>query len=110
MHCQYRQQLNAKKMKNLGLLVTVKAKKGKEKDVAQFLSSAVTLANQENKTLTWYAFQVDDETYGVFDTFEKEEGRDAHLNGEIAKALMANAKTLLSEAPNIKKIDIFAAK
>jgi quinol monooxygenase YgiN len=98
------------KMKNLGLLVTVKAKKGKEKEVAQFLSSAVALANQEDKTLTWYAFQVDDETYGVFDTFEKEEGREAHLTGEIAKALMANAEVLLSEAPSIKKINILASK
>lgn len=97
-------------MKNLGLLVTVKAKKGKEKDVEQFLSSAIALANQEDQTLTWYAFQVDEETFGVFDTFEKESGRDAHLSGEIAKALMANAEILLSEAPSIKKINILASK
>ena len=97
-------------MKNLGLLVTVKARQGKENDVAQFLSSAVALANQEDKTLTWYAFQVDAETFGVFDTFENESGREAHLSGEIAKALMANAAVLLSEAPKIEKINILGAK
>jgi quinol monooxygenase YgiN len=97
-------------MKNLGLLVTVVAKNGKEKEVSQFLSSAVELANQENKTITWYAFQIDNATFGVFDTFENQQGRDAHLNGEIAKALMANAEILLSEAPSIKKLDILASK
>jgi quinol monooxygenase YgiN len=94
----------------LGLLVTVKAKKGKEKEVSQFLASAVALANKEDKTVTWYAFQIDNETYGVFDTFENEAGRETHLSGEIAKALMANTKTLLSEEPNIKKINILARK
>jgi quinol monooxygenase YgiN len=78
--------------------------------VSQFLSSAVELANQENKTITWYAFQIDNATFGVFDTFENQQGRDAHLNGEIAKALMANAEILLSEAPSIKKLDILASK
>lgn len=97
-------------MKNLGLLVTVKAKKGKEQEVSNFLSSALALANQENKTLSWYAFQIDDNTFGVFDTFQDESGRDAHLNGEIAKALMANAEILLSEAPKIEKINILGAK
>lgn len=97
-------------MKNLGLLVTVVAKNGKEAAVSQFLSAAVELANQENQTISWYAFQIDNATFGVFDTFEGDQGRDAHLNGEIAKALMANADILLSEAPSIKKIDILASK
>lgn len=97
-------------MKKLGLLATVKAKKGKENDVMNFLSSAVELARQENQTLTWYAFKIDDSTFGIFDTFSDEEGREAHLSGEIAKALMANASELLEEAPSIKKIDIISSK
>ncbi|MBC8041813.1 MAG: antibiotic biosynthesis monooxygenase [Rhizobacter sp.] len=97
-------------MKKLGLLVTVKAKSGKENEVSKFLASAVDLARQEDKTLTWYAFQTDASTFGVFDTFETEEGRNAHLNGEIAKALMANAPTLLAEPPKIEKIDVLGSK
>ncbi len=97
-------------MKKLGLLVTVKAKNGKEETVSNFLANAVGLARQEDKTLTWYAFQIDNSTYGVFDTFETEEDRDAHLTGEIAKALMASAGELLSEAPKIEKINILSSK
>lgn len=97
-------------MKKLGLLVTVKAKSGKETEVSKFLSSAVALANQESKTLTWYAFQLDNATFGVFDTFETEAGREAHLTGEIAKALTANAEVLLSEPPSISKIQILSSK
>ncbi|MBC8043004.1 MAG: antibiotic biosynthesis monooxygenase [Rhizobacter sp.] len=93
-----------------GLLATVKAKAGKEKEVSDFLASAVALARQEDKTLTWYAFQIDHSTFGIFDTFEAEEGREAHLAGEIAKALMASAEALLSEGPKIQKIDVLATK
>lgn len=97
-------------MKKLGLLVTVKAKAGKENEVSNFLSSAVELARQEDQTLSWYAIQIDESTFGVFDTFADEEGRNAHLSGKIAEALMANASELLSEAPSIKKIDILSSK
>lgn len=97
-------------MKKLGLLATLKAKSGKEAEVEQFIKGAVDLAQQENKTLTWYSFKIDSNTFGIFDTFENEEGRDAHLNGEIAKALMANADRLLSEAPQIQKIEILSSK
>ena len=97
-------------MKKLGLLATLKAKEGKEDEVAQFIKGAVDLAQQEDKTLTWYSFKIDDSTFGIFDTFENEAGRDAHLNGEIAKALMENADRLLSDDPDIKKIDILSAK
>ncbi|WP_339702793.1 antibiotic biosynthesis monooxygenase [uncultured Marixanthomonas sp.] len=97
-------------MKKLGLLATLKAKTGKEDEVAQFIKGAVDLARQENKTLTWYSFKIDNSTFGIFDSFEDEAGRDAHLNGDIAKALMENADRLLSEAPDIKKIDILSAK
>jgi len=97
-------------MKKLGLLATLKAKTGKEDEVAQFIKGAVDLARQEDKTLTWYSFKIDNSTFGIFDSFEDEAGRDAHLNGDIAKALMENADRLLSEAPDIKKIDILSAK
>ncbi|MCM8570129.1 antibiotic biosynthesis monooxygenase [Gramella jeungdoensis] len=97
-------------MKNYGFLVTVKAKSGKEKDVEAFLRSAVELAEKEEKTITWYSFRIDQNTFGVFDTFEDEEGRSEHLNGEIAKQLMENASKLLSEDPKIRKIDILESK
>lgn len=63
-------------------MVTLKAKNGKETEVASFIKGAIYLAQQENKTLTWYSFKIDSNTFGLFDTFEKEEGREAHLNGE----------------------------
>lgn len=97
-------------MKKLGLLATLKAKAGKEAEVNAFIKGAVELARKEDKTLTWYSFQIDDTTFGIFDTFETEEGRDAHLNGDIAKALMEHADRLLSQDPDIKKIDILSAK
>ncbi|CAM4212573.1 putative quinol monooxygenase [Gillisia limnaea] len=97
-------------MKKLGLLATLKAKSGKENEVATFLKAAVELAKTEEKTLTWYSFQIDKNTFGIMDTFETEDGRNAHLNGEIAKNLMANASTLLSEEPIIQKIDILSSK
>tara|TARA_R100000789_G_C2918326_1_gene125513 strand:+ start:248 stop:541 length:294 start_codon:yes stop_codon:yes gene_type:complete len=93
-----------------GLLATVVAKEGKEKDVEQFLASAVDLAKKEEKTIHWFAFKIDERTFGIFDTFNTEEGREAHLSGEIASQLMANAKELLNAEPNIQKIDILAAK
>ena len=97
-------------MEKYGLLATLKAKAGKESEVSKFLSDALELAKKEEKTISWYSFQIDKNTFGIFDTFEGEEGREAHLNGEIAKKLMANADALLSEQPDIKKIDLLAAK
>lgn len=97
-------------MKNLGLLATLKAKPEKSETVAAFIKGAIDLARQENKTLTWYSFRIDENTFGIFDTFQDESGREAHLNGEIAKALMSKADELLSEAPDIKKIEILSSK
>lgn len=97
-------------MKNVGILAIVEAKSGKEKEVSDFLKSALTLAQSEALTLTWYAFQINHNTFGIFDTFETDEGRDAHLNGPIAAALMANADVLLSKAPSIQKVDLLAVK
>jgi len=97
-------------MVTVGLLVTVKAKPGKESAVAEFLAGALQLAQDEPDTTAWFAIQLDDSTFGIFDVFPDDNGRQAHLNGPIAAALMANADELLSEAPSIKPIDVLAAK
>lgn len=93
-----------------GLLVTVTAKPGKESDVASFLESALPLAQEEPDTTAWFAIKIDDSTYGVFDVFPSDEGRQTHLNGPIAAALMAKADELFSSPPDIKPIDVLAAK
>lgn len=95
---------------NLGILATLKAKPGKEAEVEQFLKSALPLANQEAGTVVWFALRLDQSTFGIFDAFANETGRDAHLSGPIAAALMAKWKDLLAEAPSIKKIDVLAAR
>ena len=94
----------------VGILATLKAKLGKENDVEQFLKSALPLANQEAGTVVWFALRIDHGTFGIFDAFPDESGREAHLSGPIAAALMAKWKDLLSEPPDIKKIDVLAAK
>ena len=92
------------------LLVRLEAKPGKEKEVEEFLKSAQSLAENEKGTITWYALRINENTFGIFDTFEAEDGRDAHLNGPIAKALMSKAEGLLSRAPVIEKVDVLAVK
>ncbi|MCG8388108.1 MAG: hypothetical protein MJA30_21345 [Cytophagales bacterium] len=97
----------------MGLLVTMKARPGKEQDVRDFLLGGLSLVNQEPATESWYAFQVDERTFGIFDTFDKEEGRQAHLSGEVAKALLANADDLLvdfSVNTSIQPADLMAVK
>ncbi|WP_375445709.1 putative quinol monooxygenase [uncultured Fibrella sp.] len=96
--------------KKVGLLVRLVAKPGKEQAVSDFLASALPLANVESDTVTWYAMQLDAGTFGIFDTFPHEEGRQAHLSGPIAAALMAHADELLAEAPDIKPITVLASK
>lgn len=92
------------------LFVRLVAKPGKEADVEAFLNSGLALVNEEPLTVTWYALKFDDSTFGIFDTFESDEGRDAHLNGKVAAALMANAEELFLEGPTIEKVDILAVK
>ena len=94
----------------LGILATLKAKPGKEAEVEQFLKSALTLANQEASTMVWFALRLGADTFGIFDAFASEGGRDAHLSGPIAAALMVKWRDLLAEAPKIEKIDVLAAK
>lgn len=92
------------------LFVKLTAKAGKEAEVENFLNSGLDLVNEEPLTKTWYAVKFDGSTFGIFDTFDTDEGRDAHLSGKVAEALMAHADTLLAEPPRIEKIDVLAAK
>lgn len=93
-----------------GLLARIEAKPGKEKEVEEFLKSALPLAKAEDLTIDWFAFKIDDSTFGIYDTFEGEEGQNAHLEGEIASALLAKADKLLANEPVIEKIDVLAYK
>jgi quinol monooxygenase YgiN len=97
-------------MEKLGLWVMLKAKAGKEGELADFLKSAVPLVEAEPDTLSWYALQVGSSTFGIFDTFAAERGREAHLSGKVAAALMEKAPELLAEAPSIQKIDLLVVK
>jgi len=97
-------------MAKYALYVSLKAKPGKEKDVEAFLKQGAELSKKEAGTVNWYGLKEDEGLYSVFDTFNDEAGRNAHLNGEIAKALMAKASELFAEAPKIHKIDILADK
>jgi quinol monooxygenase YgiN len=97
-------------MVKVGLLVRLEAKPGKEQEVATFIKNALPLAEQEKDTIHWYALQIGPSTFGIFDTFEAEEGRKAHLGGQIAKALLAQAPHLLSTDPIIEKVDLLAVK
>lgn len=97
-------------MVKVALYVKLHAKPGKEGEVEAFLKSAVPLVNQEPGTVTWYAIRLDPSTFAIFDTFGAEEGRQAHLNGPIAEALMAHAEELLASPPEIHQVDLVAAK
>ena len=97
-------------MSKLALLVRLEAKPGKEQEVEAFLKSGLALAQQEPATLTWFAFRIGASAFGIYDTFPDEAGRDAHLSGPIAAALMAKAGELLAKAPVIEKLDVLAVK
>jgi quinol monooxygenase YgiN len=92
------------------LLARLEAKPGKEAAVKDLLISAVALANQEARTTVWFALKLGTSTFGGFDAFADEDGRQAHLNGPIAQALMANAPELFSKAPQIDPVDVLGAK
>ena len=97
-------------MVKVGLLVRLKAKPGKEGQVESFLRSGLPLAEAEPATTAWFAIKMGPSTFGIFDVFPDDAGRQAHLTGPIAAALMAQAADLLAEAPTIEKIDVLAAK
>jgi quinol monooxygenase YgiN len=93
-----------------GLLALVEAKPGKEQEVWDFLNGGRDVVANEPDTKTWYAFRVDEATFGIFDTFETEEGRQAHLNGAIPAALGEYGPSLLAKDPDIRLIELIAVK
>ncbi|TQK52127.1 quinol monooxygenase YgiN [Streptomyces sp. SLBN-118] len=95
---------------NIGLLARIEAKPEDADKVEALLRDALQLAREEDNTVTWFAFRESATTFGVFDTFENEEGRAAHLQGRIAAALMEAAQTMLSSAPDIRPVDLLAVK
>jgi len=97
-------------MAKKAIWVMLKAKAGKEPEVEAFLKQGATMSRDEPGTVTWYGVKIAPGIYGVFDTFNDDAGRDAHLNGEIAKALMSKAPELFSNELQIEKMDILADK
>jgi quinol monooxygenase YgiN len=97
-------------MVKLALFARLQAKPEKAEEVAKFLESAVALANAEAGTVHWFALRFGPTTFGVFDTFEAESGRKAHLEGPIARALVTHGPELLSAPPSIEQVDLLGAK
>ena len=94
----------------LGVLALLEAKPGKGEDLRKFLEGGRDLAAAEPGTVTWYAFKITDTLYGIFDTFDDDAGRQAHLGGEIPTALSQVADELLAAAPDIRTVDVLAVK
>ena len=97
-------------MVKLALWVRLEAKSGKEAEVENFLRSGLTLVQQEPGTRVWFAIRLGPSTFGIFDAFEDEAGRQAHLSGQVAAALKTKASELFAQPPSIEKIDVLAAK
>jgi len=92
------------------LLARLNAKPEQVDEVREFLESALPLAEEEDFTISWYALQIDETTFGIFDTAADEAGRQAHLDGDIAAALMEKADDLLAEPPSIEPVEILTHK
>jgi quinol monooxygenase YgiN len=97
-------------MTKLAFFARFEAKPGKEEAVARFLDVALDMAKKEATTINWYALRLSPSTFGVFDTFNDENGRQKHLNGPIGQALMANAPELFSSPPSIEPVEVLGAK
>ncbi len=97
-------------MVKVALFVKLEAKPGKEADVENFLRGGLSVVQGEPATTAWFAIRMNPSTFGIFDAFPDEAGRQAHLSGKVAAALMEKAPELLAQAPKIEKIDILAAK
>jgi quinol monooxygenase YgiN len=108
----YSKPLNYKEasMTTKALFVRIEAKRGKEAQVEEFLKEALPIVDQEGATLTWYALRLGPSIFGIFNTFPDETGRKAHLDGEVAMALMEISSELLVAPPSIEKVDVLAAK
>jgi quinol monooxygenase YgiN len=97
-------------MVTVALLVRLEAKPGKEAEVESFLKSGLAIVQEETDTTAWFAIRMGQSTFGIFDAFPDESGRQAHLTGRVAAALVAKASDLLAEPPVIEKFDVLAAK
>ena len=97
-------------MVKVGLLVRLEAKPGKEAEVESFLQGGLAVVQQEPATLAWFAVRLGPSSFGIFDAFPDQAGRQAHLSGRVAAALMAKAPELLSRPPSIEKVDVLAVK
>jgi quinol monooxygenase YgiN len=97
-------------MVSVGLLVPLHAKPGKEEDVATFLAGALPLVEAEPETIAWFALRLGPSEFAIFDAFPDDSGRQAHLSGRVAEALMAQAPDLFAQPPEIKQAEVLAAK
>jgi quinol monooxygenase YgiN len=97
-------------MVKTALFVRLEAKPGKEEEVANFLLGGLALVEQEPATTAWFGLRLGPSTFGIFDAFPDEAGRQAHLSGKVAAALMAKAPELFAKPPSIEKVDVLAAK
>jgi quinol monooxygenase YgiN len=97
-------------MVKTALLVRLEAKTGKETDVESFLRSGLPIVQEEPATIAWFAIRLGPSTYGIFDAFPDDAGRQAHLSGRVAAALSARATELFAQPPSIEKVDVLAAK
>src|ERR1700754_3350619 len=97
-------------MVTVALFVKLEARPGQEKDVEKFLLSGLPLVQEEPATTAWFGIRLGPSTFGIFDAFPNEAGRQAHLSGKVAAALMAKASDLLASPPTIEKVDVLAAK
>jgi quinol monooxygenase YgiN len=97
-------------MVKVALFVRLEAKPGKEKEVENFLFAGLPLVQAEPATTAWFGIRLGPSTFGIFDAFPNEAGRQAHLTGQVAAALMAKAGELFAKPPSIEKVDVLAAK
>jgi len=97
-------------MVSKALYVRLEAKSGKEAEVETFLRGGLAIVQQEPATTAWFALRMGPSTFGIFDAFPDDAGRQAHLSGRVAAALMAKASELLAKPPAIEKVDVLAAK
>jgi quinol monooxygenase YgiN len=97
-------------MVTVGLFVRLEAKTGMEFEVESFLKEGLAVVDEEQATITWFALRLGPSTFAIFDAFPDESGREAHLSGRVASALMEQAPHLLAQPPSIEKCDVLAAK
>ncbi len=97
-------------MVKVALFVRLEARPGKEAEVEQFLRAGLSLVQQEPATTVWFAIRLGPMTFGIFDAFPDDAGRQAHLAGRVAAALKEKASALFSQPPRIEKVDVLAAK